>query len=216
MSVGYYKQHSKAEYLVIEEYEHVNSIIQRLHDEITGEYKVKERYVYKKTTTTSNSSPYTHHQSDFYKNNRWDSRLGVYVPTDEKLKREQDERNAKKKEDIQKAMECVNEIEEKRKEIEQEKSCQHGYYSSEDGWKEKRFFPMTRTPIEEVQDEEDEVEDITLDLTDYGEKEECSVCRMNEEKLVYIKMLDDVICAVCYQDLTEELMGIAKEDFEAL
>lgn len=64
LSVGYYKQHTYLEYLVLSEYEYVNGIVRQLNKDLTGEYKVyvpppRKYYDYRTQTWSTTPPDYT-------------------------------------------------------------------------------------------------------------------------------------------------------------
>ena len=70
LSVGYYNQHTKREYLDITEYNYVNFIIDKLNETLTGKYKVEPEKVY----------TYNHGK---YKNKKADKQANYYDPYEE-------------------------------------------------------------------------------------------------------------------------------------
>ena len=66
LSVGYYKQHTKAEYLVLKEYNYVDSIMLQLDKELRGDYTIVKKKVYSYPSYT----PYVHQKNktviDYY------------------------------------------------------------------------------------------------------------------------------------------------------
>ena len=72
LSVGYYKQHSLKEYLVIKEYDYVNSIIPALNSELRGKYKVhvpeEKKYYHWRTKKWETYPPISDFDYEYYQN----------------------------------------------------------------------------------------------------------------------------------------------------